>query len=209
MSRANASGKKINTAGKKRRKAIIDAAWALFLEKGYGGVSVDEIIRVSGGSKSSFYKFFGNKEGILKVLIESFADDMLLEVDLPFRGEQTPEKTLKRIGLHIGSMALSSFAINQYRLAVSNANMFPEIALLWYESGPGKVFEGLTEFMRKEAAAGNFIVSDPERAALFFLGMIIFKDNLAMSVGAEAPTEGELEKNVDEAVRVFMAAYAK
>ena len=117
---------------------------------------VDEIIRVSGGSKSSLYKFFGSKENILKEIIESLAEDMLREIDFPVTEDQPPEVTHKRIGLHIGSMALSTFAVNQYRLAVSNANLFPKIARLWYESGPGKVFSGLTKYIwqGKMQAAG-------------------------------------------------------
>ncbi|UCF31142.1 MAG: TetR/AcrR family transcriptional regulator [bacterium] len=209
MTRDESTGISMNTAGEKRRKAILDAAWSLFLEKGYAAVSVDEIIRASGGSKSSLYKYFGSKEGILKELIESFAEDMLTEVKLPFPLDKTPEATLKRIGLRIGGMALSPFAINQYRLAVSNANPFPEIARMWYEFGPKKTFDGLAEYMEKVAEAGKLTIKNPERAALFFFGMIIFKDNMAMSIGAPPPTEAELEEIVDEAVRVFLAAYGR
>ncbi len=209
MTREENTGISMNTAGERRRKAILDAAWSLFLEKGFAAVSVDEIIRASGGSKSSLYKFFGSKEGILKVLIESFAEEMLREVDLPFSSDQSVETALRRIGLHVGSMALSPFAINQYRLAVSNVQPFPEIARLWYESGPDKTFDGLADYFKKETDAGRLNIKDPKKAALFFFGMIIFKDNMAMSIGADPPSRSELEANVDEAVRVFIAAYGR
>jgi hypothetical protein len=47
------SGRVTNTAGERRRQAILDAAWSLFLEKGYPAVSVDEIISVSSSASQA------------------------------------------------------------------------------------------------------------------------------------------------------------
>ncbi len=209
MSEKPNSGRATNTAGERRRQAILDAAWSLFLEKGYPAVSVDEIISVSGGSKSTVYKFFGNKEGILKVLTESFADDMIREINLPVQPGKSPREKIRRIGLYIGKQILSEYAINHHRFAVCNAKDFPEVAWIWYESGPSKTFESLADFLGKETQAGRLNIKNPKRAALFFLGMIGFKDNMTMLIGADPPSGSELEAIVDEAVDVFMAAYGK
>ena len=47
-----------------RRQAIMDAAKALFLSKGYAATSLEEIIATSGGSLATLYKLFGNKQGL-------------------------------------------------------------------------------------------------------------------------------------------------
>lgn len=199
----------LNAAGRKRRNEMVEAAYALFMEKGYASVSVDDIIRVSGGSKSSVYKYFGSKEGILKAVIESLANDMLREIHLEFPTGKTPREALNRIGMVLVDLALSEKAINQHRHAVSHAMTYPDVAKLWYESGPKTTFDGLADLLAKEAAAGRLRIADPFRAALFFGGMIIFHDNMRLLVGLPRSSRSELKKTVSEAVEVFLAAYGK
>jgi len=199
----------LNAAGRKRRSEMVEAAYTLFMEKGYASVSVDDIIRVSGGSKSSVYKYFGSKEGILKAVVESLADDMLREIHLDFPSGKTPREALNRVGMVLVDLALSENAINQHRHAVSHAMTYPDVAKLWYESGPKKTFDGLADLLGKETAAGRLRIPDPSRAALLFAGMIIFHDNMRMLVCLPRSSRSELKKMVSEAVEVFLAAYGK
>jgi AcrR family transcriptional regulator len=196
-----------NTAGQKRRSAMIEAAYALFMEKGYASVSVEDIIRVSKGSKSSLYKFFGSKEGILKAVVESLADHMLREIHIDFPSGRSPREALSRIGMILVDLALSDNAINQHRHAVSHAKAYPVVAKLWYESGPKRTFDGLAAFLEKETAAGRLRIANPARAALLFAGMIIFHDNMRLLVCLPPSKRSELKKIVSEAVDVFLAAY--
>ncbi|MEW6490183.1 MAG: TetR/AcrR family transcriptional regulator [Thermodesulfobacteriota bacterium] len=194
-------------AGQRRRKAILEAAYALFTEKGYAAVTVDDIIRVAGGSKSTIYGLFGNKEGVLQAVIEDLAREMIREIESAAPGGGTPRQALTRIGKRIAALALSENAINQYRLAVANAKPLPNLSRLWYESGPKTTFEGLASYLERETRAGRLHVPDPVRAAVFFLGMVIFKDHLTMSIGADPPSEAERAQLVRDAVEVFLAAY--
>jgi TetR/AcrR family transcriptional repressor of mexJK operon len=196
-----------NTAGQKRRRAIIDTAYRLFTEKGYESVSVDDIIRVSKGSKSSLYKFFGNKEGILKAVVKSLADEFLREIHFEFPSAKTPREALNRVGMVFADLALSDKAINQHRHAVAHAKAFPDLAKLWYESGPKTTMDGFADFLEKETAAGRLRIADPARAAWFFLGMIIFHDNMRRLVCLPPSKRSELAEVVSEAVEVFLAAY--
>lgn len=47
------------------KERIIQAAWALFEEKGFDNVSVDEIVAAAKSSKGSFYHYFSKKEDLL------------------------------------------------------------------------------------------------------------------------------------------------
>lgn len=198
-----------NTAGQKRRTAMIEAAYSLFIEKGYASVSVDDIIRASKGSKSSLYKFFGNKEGILKAVIESLANEMLEQINIEFPAGGSPRETLTRVGMILVDLALSDNAINQHRHAVSVAKPFPDLAKLWYESGPSRSFSGIAEFLKKESDAGRLRIDNPSRAALLFAGMIIFHENMRLLVCLPRSKRSELKETVAEAVNIFLAAYGK
>ncbi len=53
-----------------RCKLILDAALELFLAKGYEATSLSDIIELSGGSLSSVYKYFDNKENLFLKIID-------------------------------------------------------------------------------------------------------------------------------------------
>jgi len=195
------------TAGDRRRRAIIDAAYALFMEKGYESVSVDEIIRMAGGSKATLYKFFGNKEGVLRAVISALADDMLNRFDAEFPAARTPRESLLRIGSTLAELALSENAINQFRHAVAHAKAFPDVARLWFEAGPQRTIEGIARFLAREDDAGRLRIDDPMQAAWLFGGMIIFRDNMTLLVGLPKAGPAELHATVERAVDVFLAAY--
>ena len=48
--------------GNLRRKKLLETAARLFLEKGFDETSLNEIVKIAGGSLSTIYKYFGDKE---------------------------------------------------------------------------------------------------------------------------------------------------
>ena len=204
---AKPSGKN-GTPAEKRRKAMLDAAYSLFIEKGYGSVSVDEIIKHSKGSKSTLYKFFGSKEGIMKAVIESLAEEMLSQINIDYPSGKSIREVLVHIGNILIDLALSDNAIYQHRLAVSNARSFPDVSMLWYESGPKTTMDGIAEVLAGETAKGRLKVENPQTAAWFFSGMLICKENMRRLIGAPPAKKTEMKKLVQEAVDAFLKFYA-
>jgi TetR/AcrR family transcriptional regulator, mexJK operon transcriptional repressor len=195
-------------ATEKRREAIIDAAYELFVAKGYGSVSIDDIIKIAGGSKSTLYKIFGSKEGIMKEVIASLASEMLRQIRVDYPPDKTVREVLTGIGEVLVDLALSDMAINQFRLAVANSGPFPDVALLWYESGPRTTMDGIAELLARENARGRLRIDDPMRASWFFAGMLIFRENMVRLVGAPAAERAEMTKTVEHAVEAFLKIYA-
>jgi AcrR family transcriptional regulator len=53
------------------RRAVLDAAHTLFLERGYGGTTIEGISGASGIPQATVYRLFSSKQGILKALIDT------------------------------------------------------------------------------------------------------------------------------------------
>ncbi|WP_281262499.1 TetR/AcrR family transcriptional regulator, partial [Streptomyces milbemycinicus] len=53
----------------RKREAIMEAATAVFLEKGYSGTSMDDIARLAAVSKQTVYKHFADKEKLFAEII--------------------------------------------------------------------------------------------------------------------------------------------
>jgi len=191
----------------KRHEAIIEAAWKLFLEKDYASVSMDDIIRVSGGSKATLYKQFKNKEGILAAVTDHLAKQMIEGISLPNPTGVPPRAALRQIGLHLCGLALSDMAIRQERLAVANAAEFPKVARMWFETGPNRVMQKLAEYLSAEATAGRLKLKDPAQAAQMFGGMVLFYHNMRLLIGLPSPSPAEIKSIVNEAADLFLHRY--
>ena len=198
---------KKGSAAEKRRKALIGAAYGLFVEKGYGSVSVDEIVKVAGGSKSTIYSLFGSKEGVMKAVIESLAEEMLDYIKVGDASGKNTREVLVSIGEMLVDLALSENAISQFRLAVANAKPFPDVAKLWFDSGPRATMNGIAEFMAEESAKGKLNIKDPLMAAWHFSGMVLLRENMVRLVGAPPAKRKEMMAWVREAVDAFLRAY--
>jgi AcrR family transcriptional regulator len=58
------------------REKILEAALAVFAQKGYHRTIVDDIVRVSGTSKGAVYHHFPNKEALFLALVDEFASHL-------------------------------------------------------------------------------------------------------------------------------------
>ena len=71
------------------KKKIVTAAWRLFYEQGYEDTTVDEIIRMSGTSRGSFYHYFEGKDALLGSLADLFDEEYArLQDKLPADGNR-------------------------------------------------------------------------------------------------------------------------
>ncbi|NIE80541.1 TetR/AcrR family transcriptional regulator [Asaia sp. As-1742] len=67
--------------GRERVARILDAAGAVFAEKGVDGTTMTEIAARSGTAIGSLYRFFPTKESIAATLLERFIHDRLAVLD--------------------------------------------------------------------------------------------------------------------------------
>ena len=60
--------------GAETRQLIMDSAQAMILERGYGGTSVDHLIKSLGLTKGAFFHHFNSKGDLATALIQRYAD---------------------------------------------------------------------------------------------------------------------------------------
>ncbi|EQA8580439.1 TetR/AcrR family transcriptional regulator [Acinetobacter baumannii] len=80
--------------GIERRLALLLSATELFLEKGYDAVSLDDIVNHAGGSKTSIYKYFGNKDGLFTAICDYRREMFFKDICIAFQPEQTSAQAL-------------------------------------------------------------------------------------------------------------------
>jgi AcrR family transcriptional regulator len=82
-----------------RRQAMLDAALAVFAEKGFSGATLDEVAERAEFGKGTLYNYFpGGKEEILFALIDGVYDEMVALIEAYFA--ETPGDTSTRAVFH-------------------------------------------------------------------------------------------------------------
>ncbi len=67
----------LTSKGRETRERIVDAAADLVYERGVVGVSLDDVLRASGTSKSQLYHYFSDKNDLIHAVVERQRDRVL------------------------------------------------------------------------------------------------------------------------------------
>jgi AcrR family transcriptional regulator len=87
-----------------RREAILDAAVALFRDRGFHSVGIDEIGTAAGISGPGVYRHFASKGSLLVSLFDSITERMLIAAEEIRKGEHPPEEVLDRlVAFHVAT----------------------------------------------------------------------------------------------------------
>ncbi len=190
---------------KLRRKTILRAAAELFFEQGYATTSIDAIIERTGGSKRTIYSEFGSKEGLFLALVADNADRAISALSLDYTTQSDLADTLTTFGNHLLDVYMSPSVLGIYRIIITEAGRFPDLARVFYEGGPGRTTAHLAKVLQAAADRKEIQIDDPLLVAGHFVGMI--RDNLHLQVVLglrPPPTEGEAQATVASAVALFL-----
>ena len=124
--------------GEVRNDKLQKVAADLFLKRGYEGVTIDKIVEVAGGSKSTVYSEFGGKCGLFISSIENLcreSNEPLTKLD--YTGLNL-EESLKKLSFHILKFITAKRSVDLHRLAIGEAVNCPEVGEAWYKYGPAR-----------------------------------------------------------------------
>lgn len=74
---AEVASRSLTDKGRVTRQRIIDTAAELVFERGVGGVSLDDVLRATGTSKSQLYHYFSDKNDLVHAVIDQQRQQVL------------------------------------------------------------------------------------------------------------------------------------
>lgn len=191
-----------------RRQAFMEAATASFREKGYGATSLNDVVRVAGGSLATLYELFGNKAGLLRAIITERCTEitgMFAEADLD---QRDPQEALTVFGRRLFDLLMSEDARTIIRLIIAEGSQFPELAPMFFSSGPDKGRDRVADYLARQTQRGALRVPDPQLAAEQFCELVRGMHHLHAICGIPVElNEAERERHIAGAVSAFMRAY--
>ena len=191
--------------GEVRNGKLQKVAAELFLKRGYEGVTIDDIVGLAGGSKSTIYSEFGGKCGLFISSIENLcreSNEPLTKID--YTGMNL-EGSLKKLSFHILKLITAKRSVELHRLAIGEAVNCPEVGEAWYTYGPARtasIIRAVLESHREELRRTTVSI---ERMAVMLhdslTGDVLYR--LLAGVGKHE-NDAELERLAGAAVDVIL-----
>src|SRR6201996_1316997 len=166
---ASEAGPKARRGGS--REAIVEAAEHLFMERGFGSVSMDELAEAAGVARRTLYNQFASKEDIFREMLLNVTGQLedALPPGVETRGDV--EDVLRFIGRAILDLHRRPTYLGLFRMVVADSRQFPWIAESFAAvMDPG--MERLARYLAHLTAMGVLNCRHPVLAAHQFMGIL-------------------------------------
>ncbi len=168
-----------------RRVHIAEIGRGIFLERGFGRATMDEVAVRARVSKKTLYRFFANKLELFAAVVESHRHSMLSFPD-----------DLDHLGVEEALRAIVRFDIDAdedrerhelLEMAFFELAGHPELRELIFLHGIEKGQLDLADWLRRQSAVGRLVVDDADLAARILMDMVF-------GASRPPPRPGEVEE---------------
>lgn len=190
--------------------AILDAGWALFLERGVEATPIEAIAAKAGVSKVTLYSHYPDKTALFRAAVSREMD--LIQTAQRDGGADdgsTPiAGQLYGFGLGLMTFLTSKPAVDFYSVVAGELRRHEELALAFYELGPGQTRRRLAGVIQAAMLRGELIACDCGQAAEELFGLWQGFTNFQLSLGIDVDSiRAGLPKRVERGVAVFLQTY--
>jgi len=186
------------------RMRLLQAACEVFATEGYRAAGVDRIAAAAGVAKQTLYNHFSGKAELFAAAIRMVVGEML--VSLETEGGDLRARLIG-FGIRYREKLLSSTGLGFYRAMVAEAPRFPELAAVFYRSGPLQAKARLRVVLDEAMARGELRRDDAEFAATLLLSMLVGYERSHYLFSGEMPPDAD-PANAERIVDCFLRAFA-
>jgi AcrR family transcriptional regulator len=187
------------------REAIVDAAVRLFLERGFGSVSMDELAAAAGVARRTLYNQFASKEEIFREMLLRVSGQLERAFPPGIETQGDVEDVLRLIARVIVNLHKNPEYLGFLRMVVADARQFPWIAEE-FAAVMDPQTERLTRYLAHLTDLGILNCQNPTLAAHQFMGILNEFSLWPWMIGRKRVLASD-EDVIEEAVRMFLQRY--
>jgi AcrR family transcriptional regulator len=194
-----------------RREVILNAAFALLMQRGYERTSTLDIATRAKVSKRELYQFFDSKQAILTACIAARAERMRRPLALPAPQDR---EALLAVLTGFGSTFLRELCqpavVAVYRLAAIEAERSPEVARALDSAGRETNRKALIDFVGRAQSSGLLEAGDPAVIASDFFALVMRDLPLRLVLRVtEPPKPEEIDRRARAAAAALLRLHGK
>ncbi len=191
-----------------RREAMLDVAERSFLHQGYAATTMSGIAADLGGSKGTLWSYFPAKDVLFAAVLDRATEAFQQQLTLILNPQDSVETTLLRFARGFLQRVTLPDALALYRLALSEANRFPETGRLFDERVSGRTRATLAGYLAQVMARGQLRRDDALLAAQQLVGLCLSGCHQSLMLRLIEQVDSEkIEADATHAVAMFMRAY--
>jgi TetR/AcrR family transcriptional regulator of autoinduction and epiphytic fitness len=200
---SNEAVAKVRRAGS--REAIVHAAERLFLERGFGAVSMDELAEAAGVARRTLYNQFASKEEIFREMLLKVSGQLENAFPPGMETQGDVEGVLRLVARVISDLHENPEYLGFLRMVVADSRQFPWIAEE-FAAVMDPQTERLARYLAYQTAMGVLDCRNPMLAAHQFMGMLN-EFSLWPWMTGRGRVAVPAEDVVDESIRMFLRYY--
>ena len=199
---------KRDTQLENRCQRFVEAAESLFLARGFAGTSVNEIVRVAGGSLTTLYATFGTKDELFVAVMNRRAATLFADIVNAKSPAADTATELLGLAKRMQNYMLSENALAIYRLAIHEGPKFPSVRNAVLLNGLNEFLQRLEEYFTGLKTTQKLEIDDAALAAEHFLTLIQGQLRTRAACGdADSVTKKQRDDHVKKAVDAFLRIY--
>ncbi len=181
-------------------KAVLDAARAEFVAKGYRLATMDAIAALAGVSKRSIYKWHTDKAALFRACVM----DSARQLPVPAIDMKRPlEEVLVQFGQALLHAHSTELAFGLGSLQMQEGKDFPEIPLA-VDQGERLITEPISKLLQRHGVRPE----PAKRLAYLFLTMLYADLQRRMMLGLAPPSAEEIRRDAEDSVSVLLRGIA-
>lgn len=191
-----------------RRRQIVETARAEFLRHGYGATTMSAIATALGGSKTTLWSYFRNKQDLFAAVVDAMVEQYgeALRLELPADGDSAA--VLELFGKSLMRTLNKPQIIAMHRMVIAEAGRSRQLGVMLWERGAMLGQRRLAEWLSLQSEAGRLSIADVDVAAQQFVALCQATSFYRHLMGTiTRPPLDVLMKEVEIAVGAFLKIY--
>ncbi|MGW4369021.1 TetR/AcrR family transcriptional regulator [Nocardia takedensis] len=194
-----------------KRRAILDAAFAVFTAQGYDRASVQDIADAAGVSKQTVYNHFEDKQHVFGEAMTVTADAVLADNLAVVERLRTPVADVRGVLVEVAHDMLSICCEPRSRalrwLTYAQIARFPELIDVVQGRTADRLGPALADRLARLVLDGQLRRCDPDRAAEQLLALLTGPVEARSRMGTREVPAADVRAIAEDAVETFLRAY--
>jgi len=187
-----------------RVQRIVVAAHRLFITRGYHQTSLDSILARSGGSKATLRKYFGNKAGLLGVVLTDEAARCVARADRAAQ-HRAVDGALRAFARVVLEFYCRREALLVYRAIIAETATQPAVGRRFHNGGHMTFVSALAKHLTHWQERGALLLVDATADADRFLHMLRAGPHHQALLGVrDSVPRAAIHEHADACVRIFL-----
>lgn len=192
-----------------KREAILAAAKALFLDRGFAQANMQEVADLAGVSKLTLYSHFGDKSTLFVAAVRNHYEHCLPESLFREWDASDLPGALFAFGCSYHQYLVLPATVAGRRMLLRTADTPAELNLEIWNNGPARINAFVAASLSRFVESGQLDIDDPRHATVHLMSLLRGDLFAQLGYGVQCHVPGEdTEAYLASAVDLFLRAYA-